>query len=165
MTYLAAIPEIKPFLHGADHVDIRHVDSAKPMREFIACALSYMPGWMVALYKVRGVFVRLLGLRQDGYPGAERVRPEDVLFSPGRMMGSFFTVEGGEEERYWIAGATEKHLSGYLAVAAEPLPDGRKRFHMATIVRYRHWTGRVYFNIIRPFHHLVVWAMLRHAAR
>lgn len=164
MSRINTIPEIKPFLDGASHVDIKHVDSDKPMREFIAAALSYMPGWMVALYKIRAVFVRLLGLKQGGYPGAERVNPEDITFSPGDM-GSFFKVEGGEDERYWIAGATEKHLSGHLAVAVEPLPGGIKRYYMATIVHYRHWTGRVYFNAIRPFHHVVVWAMLRHAAK
>ncbi|MGE4556187.1 MAG: DUF2867 domain-containing protein [Desulfovibrionaceae bacterium] len=164
MMFINTIPEIKTFLDGADHVDIKHADSVKPMREFIAAALSYMPRWMVALYKVRAVFVRLLGLKQGGYPGAERVNPEDVIFSPGDM-GGFFKVKGGEEDRYWIAGATEKHLSGYLAIAVEPLPDGMKRFHLATIVYYRHWTGRVYFNLIRPFHHVVVWAMMRHAAR
>lgn len=164
MAFIHTIPEINVFLDGANHVGIKHVDSVKPMREFIAAALSYMPGWMVALYKVRGVFVRLLGLKQDGYPGAEKVHPEDVLFSPGNM-GSFFKVEGGEEDSYWIAGATEKHLSGYLAIAVEPLPNGMKRFHMATIVFYRHWTGKVYFNLIRPFHHVVAWAMAHHAAR
>ncbi|WP_449246340.1 DUF2867 domain-containing protein [Desulfarculus baarsii] len=164
MSYINTIPEINTFLDGANHVDIKHVDSIKPMREFIASALSYMPSWMVALYKVRGVFVRLLGLKQGGYPGAEKVNPEDIIFLPGEM-GSFFKVTGGEEDRYWIAGATEKHLSGHLAVAVEPLPDGMKRFHMATIVHYRHWTGRIYFNIIRPFHHVVAWAMMRHAAR
>lgn len=163
MTYIDTIPEIRGFFEGADHVDIKHVDSVKSMREFIAAALSYMPVWMIALYKVRAVFVRLLGLKQGGYPGAERVKPEDVIFTPGDM-GSFFKVRGGEEERYWVAGATEKHLSGVLAVAVEPLPDGVKRYHMATIVHYRNWTGRVYFNIIRPFHHVVVWAMMRHAA-
>lgn len=164
MAYMDTIPEIRGFLEGADHVDITHADSVTSMREFIAAALSYMPGWMKALYKVRAVFVRLLGMKQDGYPGADRVSPKDVIFAPGDM-GSFFKVKGGEEERYWIAGATEKHLSGYLAIAAEPLPDGMKRFHVATIVHYRHWTGRVYFNLIRPFHHVVVWAMVRHAAR
>lgn len=163
MTCINTIPGINTFLDGANHIDVRHVDSHKSMREFIAAALSYMPHWMVALYKIRAMFVRLLGLKQGGYPGAEKVKPEDIIFSPG-TMGSFFIVEDGEEERYWIAGATEKHLSGYLVIAVEPLSGRMKRFHMATIVHYRHWTGRVYFNIIRPFHHVVVWAMLRHAA-
>ncbi|SNS21315.1 Protein of unknown function [Humidesulfovibrio mexicanus] len=164
MSYINAIPEINTVLEGADYLDIKHVDSTKPMREFLASVLSYMPGWMVALYKVRAVFVRLLGLKQGGYPGAEKIDPEDIIFSPGKM-GSFFTVKAGEEDRYWIAGATEKHLSGDLVIAVEPLPDGVKRYHMASVVQYRHWTGRVYFNIIRPFHHVVAWAMMRHAAK
>lgn len=164
MMYIKNIPEINIYLDGANHVDEKHVDSNKPMREFIAAALSYMPSWLAALYKVRRVLVRLLGLKQGSYPGAEKIAPEDVIFSPGDM-GGFFTVKAGEEDRYWIAGATEKHLSGQLAIVAEPLPDGMRRFHMAIIVHYRHWTGRVYFNLIRPFHHVVAWAMMRHAAK
>ena len=164
MNYINTIPEINIFLDGADYSEIKKVDSVKPMREFIASLLSYMPGWMVALYKVRGVLIQLLGLKQGSYPGAEKVNPEDVLFSPGDM-GSFFKVKSGEEDRYWIAGATEKHLSGYLVVAVEPLHEGMNRFHMMTIVQYRHWTGRIYFNLIRPFHHVVAWAMMRHAAK
>ncbi|MFW5489380.1 MAG: DUF2867 domain-containing protein [Desulfovibrio sp.] len=164
MPYIDTIPEIAALCDGADHVDVKQTVSTKSLREFIAAALSYMPGWMVALYKVRAVFVRLLGLKQDGYPGKNKVAPQDVIFTPGDM-GTFFKVKGGQEDQYWIAGATEKHLSGYLAIAADPLPDGTKRFHLATIVYYHHWTGRIYFNIIRPLHHVVVWAMLRHAAR
>ena len=30
-----------------------------------------------------------------------------------------------------------------------------------TVVHYKHWTGPVYFNVIRPFHHLVVRQMAR----
>ncbi|MGE6761631.1 DUF2867 domain-containing protein [Corallococcus interemptor] len=29
---------------------------------------------------------------------------------------------------------------------------------------YRNWAGPVYFNVIRPFHHLVVARMARHGA-
>ncbi|MCP4674680.1 MAG: DUF2867 domain-containing protein [Deltaproteobacteria bacterium] len=32
-------------------------------------------------------------------------------------------------------------------------------------VKYHHWTGPVYFNVIRSFHHFVVWAMVRTAVR
>ncbi|XXF76233.1 DUF2867 domain-containing protein [Myxococcaceae bacterium GXIMD 01537] len=49
--------------------------------------------------------------------------------------------------------------------AGLPVKGQRRRFHVATIVRYRRWAGPVYFNVIRPFHHLVVRGMLRHAAR
>jgi hypothetical protein len=38
----------------------------------------------------------------------------------------------------------------------EPLEGTRKRFHFVTIVRYKHWTGRLYFLLIRPFNWFVV---------
>jgi hypothetical protein len=39
------------------------------------------------------------------------------------------------------------------------------RFRVVTIVHYRHWTGRLYFNLIRPFHHWVVTGMARSGTR
>jgi hypothetical protein len=44
------------------------------------------------------------------------------------------------------------------------LTGDHKRFHVVTIVHYRRWTGPVYFNVIRPFHHLVVYQMAKSAA-
>ena len=35
----------------------------------------------------------------------------------------------------------------------------KNRFYIMTVVHYKHWTGPVYFNMIRPFHHLVVRRM------
>jgi hypothetical protein len=49
-------------------------------------------------------------------------------------------------------------------VVVEPLTMGN-RFLVVTIVHYRHWTGPVYFNVIRPFHHIVVWQMMKAGAR
>ena len=51
------------------------------------------------------------------------------------------------------------HLKAYFGIAAEPLADTKNRFYVVTTVYYRHWTGPVYFNLIRPFHHLVVSQM------
>jgi hypothetical protein len=36
---------------------------------------------------------------------------------------------------------------------------------VVTIVHYKHWTGRLYFNVIRPVHHFVVSGMARAGAR
>ncbi|MCP5103876.1 MAG: DUF2867 domain-containing protein, partial [bacterium] len=37
--------------------------------------------------------------------------------------------------------------------------------HVVTIVHYKHWTGPVYFNLIRPFHHLVIRRMMKAALK
>jgi hypothetical protein len=40
----------------------------------------------------------------------------------------------------------------------------KRRFHVVTIVHYNNLAGPVYFNVIRPFHHLVVKQMARRGA-
>lgn len=161
----APLPEVlRPFAEGADHVDVKTVESEASLRAFLAGLMSYQPGWVTALYGVRAVFVRLLGMRQHGLPQPQRMRPEDIPMVPG-SAASFFTVRHAEEEHVWVAGAADTHLDAILAVVMEPTGGPRRRFHVVTLVHYRRWTGPVYFNVIRPFHHLVVGGMAHNAAR
>jgi hypothetical protein len=154
------VPEIRPLLLTADHVDIKTIDSeGVGLRPFIAGMLSYSPAWLKFLYGIRWVFVRLLGMTQPGMTQGGGLRPEEVSFTPGEWA-TFFQVTAAEDEAYWIAEATDKHLTAYLGVLVEGV-NGRKLFHVFTIVHYHHWTGPVYFNVVRPFHHLVVSAMMR----
>ncbi|MFH1136970.1 MAG: DUF2867 domain-containing protein [Pseudomonadota bacterium] len=164
MEYINGIAELRPFLSGADHIDVKRASSLKPLREFAAAFLGFQPGWMRFLYRVRGVLVRFLGLKQDQIPEAARLAPRDLPFEPGAAI-SFWTVVAAEEGRYLAIEAADRHLAATLIIAAEPRPDGTTRFHLATVVHYRNWAGPVYFNLIRPFHHLVVWAAAREAAR
>lgn len=156
------LPELKMYFEGADHIDIKSFEGEATLREFIARALSYSPGWMRFLYGVRGVFVRLLGMKQESAPQNSRIKPEDVSFTPGEMA-TFFKVDAAQEDYYWVACAAESHLTAYISIVMEPLTETRNRFYIVTIVHYNRWTGPVYFNVIRPFHHLVVNRM-GHAA-
>ncbi len=158
------IPELAPLLKDADHVDVKIVEGRVTLREFLAGLAGYQPGWVTALYGVRRVFVRVLGMRQPGIPHALRLRPAQVPMTAGAKF-SFFTVHGAQEDRYWAAETSDTHLTAALAVVAVPLGGGRTRFYVVTIVHYHHWTGPVYFNVIRPFHHLVVGNMARAGVR
>lgn len=159
------LPEVlRPFARGADHVDVKTVESEASLRAFLAGLLSYQPAWVTALYGVRRVFVRMLGMRQPGIPRSQHLRPEDIPMTPG-SAASFFTVRHAEEERVWVVAATDSHLEATLAVVMEPSDGTRNRFHVVTLVHYRNWAGPVYFNVIRPFHHLVVGGMARSAAK
>ena len=166
MNCLEKYPEIASLLKGADHVDVKVVEGEVSMRQFIASMLSYYPWWIVCLYYVRAVFVRLLGMRQPGKPDElPRLKPEDISMTPGEQA-TFFIVRQAREEEYWIAETPEdKHLQAYFGIIVEPVEGDLNRFHVVTIVHYKHWTGPVYFNTIRPFHHLVVRSMARAAVR
>lgn len=153
----------QPHLAECDHYDHKSIESSLTLREFLAGMLSYQPAWVTALYGVRWGVIRLLGGNQEGLPQAPHLHPQDVAFTPEAAAG-FFTVEAAAEDRYWMVSAKEQHLDAYLVVAADDLGAGRTRFHVGTIVRYNSWAGPVYFNLIRPFHHIVVGAMMRAGA-
>ena len=157
-------PELNPLIAGADHVDVKITEADLTLREFLSGALGYQPTWMRMLFGARVVFAHLLRLRNPRVPAGPRLRPEEIPFSPDGKV-RFFTVVEGAEERYIVLEAADSHLTGYLAVVAEPLAHGCTRFHNITIVKYHRWTGPLYFNVIRPFHHLVVRSMVNARAR
>jgi hypothetical protein len=159
---VASLPEIAALAEGADHVDVKTVACDKELGRFTADLLSYRPGWMRALFRLRGVLAGLFGLRRESGGRGERL--SEVSFTPG-AKAAFFTVTAAVKGRYWIAEASDRHLTAYVAVCAGSGEAGESLRHVATIVRYRHWTGPVYFTIILPFHHLIVAAMARHAAK
>lgn len=161
----ATEPELAPYFDGLDHVDVKTVHSARDLRTFLAAMLSHRPAWVTALFAVRSVLVRAIGLRQPRGPSPPRFTPETVPMQPG-AAAIFFTVRAAREGAHWLADVDEAHLWAAVAVVRElPGPDGVAAFRVVTLVRYHRWTGRLYFNVIRPFHHLVVRAMARAGAQ
>lgn len=171
---LAAIGELAGVLDGADHVDVKTIESGVSLREFVAGALGVRHWWVSALFGVRVVFAWLLRLNQAGSASARSstsgpLRPDQLPFVPGSTI-SFFTVRAAVEGRYLLLAAADTHLTGQLAIVVDPAnrvglePAGRRRFRVITVVHYHHWTGPLYFTIVRPFHHLVVGSMVRAGA-
>jgi arabinogalactan endo-1,4-beta-galactosidase len=154
------------YLQNADHIDIKTVESDVDLRSFVSGMLSYYPWWMVSLYKIREVLVGILGLARHEKPETlPSIKPEDLSFKPDEKA-SFFIVRDAKEDMYWVSETPEdKHLTAYFGVIAEKLSQNRTRYHVFTSVKYLHWTGPVYFNLIRPFHHIVVKSMIKAGAR
>lgn len=158
MTLNADLQTIKPLVTisaDADHIDCKRYTSSNSLTEFIAGFISFYPGWMKFLYRVRGVFVRFLGMHQDGIPQYGRIQPEEIPMTPGEYL-TFFKVIATEPDHYWIATASESHLTAYLAVVKYA---SENTFDVVTLVNYHNRAGIVYFNVIRPFHHVVVHQM------
>ena len=153
-------PAFAPFLQNADHIDVKTIEGSVSLRQFLAGMIGYQPGWVTFLYGIRKVFVRLLGMRQQGMPRPLRLTPETVPMQAGQKL-SFFTTQLAKEDEYWLGEVDDSHLRASLGVIVEPLSETQRRFHVVTIVHYHNWAGPVYFNIIRPFHHLVVGGMAK----
>ncbi len=151
-------PEFADLFKGANHIDVKMVEGDVTLRSFIAGMISYQPMWVTFLYGVRAVFVRFLGMKQEELPQAVKIDPTRVPMLPGENL-TFFKVELAKENKYWAAAADDKHLKAYLAIATRAQANGKTRFYVFTIVHYHNWAGPVYFNVIRPFHHVVVGRM------
>jgi hypothetical protein len=162
VTAVQELTAIAPLLADADHIDVKTIESDLSLSAFIAGLLSYQPAWMTFLYRLRWAFVRLLGMKQQGVPRPTRMNPADVPWQSGEAA-YFFKVVATAPGQYWFAEAAEAHLTAKLGVVAELLTADRNRFHVVTVVHYNKWTGAVYFNVIRPFHHLVVSSMMKAA--
>jgi len=154
--------ELDIYLDNVDYTDIKTIDGEVSLRKFISGMLSHYPLWILALYKLREFLVKILGLVRHEKPDLlPSIKPEDLEFEPGNNA-SFFIVRKAKENTYWVSETPkDKHLKAFFGVVAEDLGNRLNRFHVFTSVKYIHWTGPVYFNIIRPFHHLVVSSMMK----
>lgn len=154
-------PCLEPLLHDADHIDVKSFTTARSLEDFTTRLITYSPAWLKALYSLRRGLALILRLENVSLEHA----PETPIidYTPGTALG-FLTTVGGEPGRYWVGEASDRHLAGYIAIVADN-SLAEPTVHAATIVHYRHWTGPLYFTLIKPFHHLVVGLTGRHAAR
>ena len=149
-------------VEGADHVDVKTAEGPFSIREMAAGVLAYRPGWMDFLWRVRAWLVRVLGMDRQGVAMDYQFTADTLPVEPGQKVG-FFTVVDSDRESFWMVEGRESHLDAVLAFFAEPMPGrpGESHFKVVTVVRYRNSMGPIYFNIIRPFHHLVIVCALR----
>ncbi len=154
--------ELAVYFKNADYTDIKTIEGEASLRAFISGMLSCYPWWIVVLYRIREILVSILGLVRHEKPDLlPLIKPEDLAFEPG-LNATFFVVRNAKEDIYWVAETPEdKHLKAYFGVVADKLSNGLTKFHVFTSVKYLHWTGPIYFNLIRPFHHFVIFSMMK----
>ena len=151
------LPELDDLLPIVDVVDVKTARGAVSLREFTAGALGHGPLWIKALFGVRILLAWALRL-ETAVPDSFRLRPETVSFTPGDPA-SFFSVVRGEEDHYLLLKVSDNHLVAWLAIITD---NGHPaEFKVVTLVKYLRPVGRFYYNLIRPFHHLVLLSMCR----
>jgi hypothetical protein len=151
------LPELDDVLPIVDVIDVKTARGAVSLREFTAGALGHGPLWIKALFGVRILLAWALRL-ETAVPDSFRLRPETVSFTPGDPA-AFFTVVRGEEDHYLLLKVSDNHLVAWLAIITD---NGQPaEFKVVTLVKYLRPVGRFYYNLIRPFHHLVLLSMCR----
>ena len=165
MEYLNSIKEIRALLEDADYIGVKTVVADINLERFLAKIFSYRPALIRMLYRLRAPLVRLLGFKQDPLPDMEEWIPDEFpMLACGTVW--FFTVQQVQKDQFWIAGCPrDRHLDADMAVVARPLKGNRLQYYLITVVRYKHWTGPLYFNLIRLFNLYLVNRMAHCVAR
>lgn len=127
-----------------------HRDTLEQVTKLV---FSKMPTRIRVLFRIRNLLVKFAGLKT--------AVPEDynTHFKVGGYIGFFkiFSIEVNEI----ILGADDKHLNFRVSV----YNSGEEKYNIkvSTLVQYQNRMGRVYMFLIKPFHRLVIRAMVKNA--
>ena len=113
------------------------------------------PAWVDQLMGARDFTVGLFGLKTWPAGGS---MPEDLVV--GARLGPFEVFERKENEL--LMGADDRHLDFRISTLYRQTPRGKVAV-FSTVVRFRNWAGRLYFAPVKPFHRVIVRALLRGA--
>jgi hypothetical protein len=118
---------------------------------------STLPGWINTLMSIRDAIVGPLGLRTGKDKPVENV-DKDVKYEAGSNAG-YFTILIRNENEIILSG-DDKHLYFRISVLKEDCENENIKIHLTTIVIYHNIFGKIYFFFVKPFHRLIVKAML-----
>ena len=142
---------IDTLLPGADFTDAYSVHVAEPLDALEAARrmMERRPGWVSGLLMLRNLAVTPFGLKREAPAGSERI-------------GIFPVVSALPEQV--VMGFDDAHLD--FRVAVEVTPDGSgQQVTATTFVRTRNRLGRLYLAAVKPFHRMIVPAMLAQVGR
>jgi len=113
------------------------------------------PKWLESLYKLRDIIVKPFGLKG----GEERdVQMLEECIRKG--IDYRFVSIPAKSENETVLCLNDKHLKAYISVYLENAENDNKLVYATTVVHFHNKLGYLYFNVIRPFHYIVVKKML-----
>lgn len=115
---------------------------------------TIVPGWVSALFKLRNILVRPFGLER-GEKGANLFDEIKKMIQSGSGSSGMISVAGKTENETAVL-LSDKHLDAYMSVYVD-----KQTVTASTSVHYHNNLGRIYFFFIKPFHAVVVKAMLK----
>lgn len=115
---------------------------------------AYLPQWVNGLMRVRNCIVSVFGFKV----GKDSLRPESSELSVGDRAG-FLTISEKFEDEI-ISYAEDKHMDFYISVA---IKNGN--IVVSTLVNQKTLIGRMYVNLILPFHYIIARTVINNAIK
>lgn len=118
---------------------------------------SSSPAWVDRLLLLRDRMMGVFGLKVANTRMADRRRLiDEFMCNVGDEMALFKVFAKNENEV--ILGEDDKHLDFRVSLFLDRV---KAALLVSTIVQFNHWSGRLYFFPVKPFHKIIVPAMLR----
>lgn len=140
-------------LPGSDFADAWQLDGLPPddAATIAARAFGAAPRWVDALLALRNLMVGPFGLKT----GKEHA-PKDKA-----LVGIFPVIS--ERPDQIVLGLDDRHLDFRVVVDVVPVQGRTIAATATTYVRTHNRFGRLYLMVVKPFHRVIVPAMLRRA--
>ena len=116
-------------------------------------AFGRAPRWISRLMRLRNFLTGPLGLK----PGAESGA------TAGKMIGVFPVLDQSADRI--VLGLDDQHLDFRLLVDVADLGLAGQVVTASTLIRTHNALGRLYLAVVKPFHRIIVPAMLAQAQR
>ncbi len=121
-------------------------------------ALGTAPRWIMLLMRSRDSLAGMIGLKTARR--LARSDPGHNRLEVGDRLGIFKVFDRRADEL--LLGEDDRHLDFRVSVLVRN--DGSANWAIvSTVVRFNSWLGRAYFLPVKPFHKLIVPAMMRNA--
>ena len=122
------------------------------------------PRWVEGLFALRNRIVSVFGFKTPAARG-KNAAGRGGKWEPGERAGIFEVFARSTNEI--VLGDDDRHLDLRVSLLLERGGrDGReKTLSVTTAVRLNDWLGRCYFCFIKPFHRMIVPAVVKRSLR
>lgn len=127
--------------------------------EAVRLVFATAPAWVKTLLQLRNTLMRPLGLKADPPRPAQTT---DGALRPGERLGLFRVFDRQPTEL--IMGENDRHLDFRVALLLRDEATVQW-VTVTTVVCFHNLLGRAYFLVVRPFHQLIVPALMRQALK
>lgn len=147
-----SVPDTSGILPGAQFADAYALDiSGQSLTARTAAQLAFndAPGWINALLRLRNAVVSPFGLKAG-----------EKTNKPFVEKAGIFPVLNETPNRV-VLGLNDRHLDFRLLVDVKDGGDGMQTVTASTLVKTHNAFGCIYLAIVKPFHRIIVPAMLK----
>jgi hypothetical protein len=132
--------------------------------QLVGLVFGNTPTWIQWLFSLRNRLVALFGLKTGKDDKTVIDTLKDKTFKVGDTIGLFEVMDLNDQEI--IMGADDWHLNFRVSMLSENKQEiGFCDLYVSTSVVYNNFFGRVYFFFVKPFHSIIVPAMMRRSLK